>query len=257
MIIFSGCVWFVYQCFSGLRHWRCGNQALILIPIDHSALLLLYAYLTPSHRTDPELGFIVYVMMTGWHGKNFRIICPLWKNLSITGGFPSQKPTNTKFSPDSRVHGPTWGPPVPCRPLVDPINISIWVIFFSTVSLDKLLDKHSVVGDFGVRWLTSLWGHCNVVLNIIICLFFSRTPLHWAAATGQAAAVSALLELNANPDPRDCEDGTPLHYAQHSGHMGEFIQYCRDKTTAMWQYFEMYFCDRILFYFYSSFTDKC
>ena len=97
-LFFSGCVWFVYHCFSGLRHWRCDNQTLILLmPVDHSMLSLLYASLTRSHRIDPELGFIVYVMMTGWHRKTFRIICPLWRNLSITGEFPSQNATNTKL----------------------------------------------------------------------------------------------------------------------------------------------------------------
>lgn len=47
-----------------------------------------------------------------------------------------------------------------------------------------------------------------------------RTPLHWAAATGQVKCVSMLVKLGAAPDPLDAEGGTPLDYARQSGHQG-------------------------------------
>nr|XP_006819555.1 PREDICTED: ankyrin repeat domain-containing protein 55-like [Saccoglossus kowalevskii] len=46
----------------------------------------------------------------------------------------------------------------------------------------------------------------------------TRTPLHWAAATGQCACVEILLKLKVDPSPTDCVGGTPLDYAEQSGH---------------------------------------
>jgi ankyrin repeat protein len=40
-----------------------------------------------------------------------------------------------------------------------------------------------------------------------------RTPLHWAADLGHAAAVRALLAAGADPDVQDAEGMTPLHCA--------------------------------------------
>ncbi|XP_046557265.1 ankyrin repeat domain-containing protein 55-like [Haliotis rubra] len=45
-----------------------------------------------------------------------------------------------------------------------------------------------------------------------------RTPLHWAAATGQTDCVKTLLSLNVSPNPVDAEGGTPLEYARQSSH---------------------------------------
>ncbi|KAL5016559.1 hypothetical protein ScPMuIL_006148 [Solemya velum] len=46
-----------------------------------------------------------------------------------------------------------------------------------------------------------------------------RTPLHWAAAMGQHEVVSCLLTLGVKPSPKDTEGGTPMEYAQQSGHV--------------------------------------
>ena len=59
--------------------------------------------------------------------------------------------------------------------------------------------------------------HTASITEIIECF---RTPLHWAAATGQVEAVSALLDLNVDPNAVDLEGGTPLEYARQSGHQG-------------------------------------
>ncbi|XP_077992903.1 uncharacterized protein LOC144446931 [Glandiceps talaboti] len=45
-----------------------------------------------------------------------------------------------------------------------------------------------------------------------------RTPLHWAAATGQIKCVQMLLDIKVQPSPRDCMGGTPLDYAKQSNH---------------------------------------
>ena len=53
------------------------------------------------------------------------------------------------------------------------------------------------------------------------CHIDCRTPLHWAAATGQADCVRLLLERGVSPRPVDIEGGSPLDYAQQSGHNGK------------------------------------
>ena len=44
------------------------------------------------------------------------------------------------------------------------------------------------------------------------------TPLHWAATWGRTSAVRALLEAGAKPDARDKEGRTALHDAARWGH---------------------------------------
>uniref|UniRef100_A0A8D0E041 Uncharacterized protein n=1 Tax=Salvator merianae TaxID=96440 RepID=A0A8D0E041_SALMN len=48
--------------------------------------------------------------------------------------------------------------------------------------------------------------------------FFSRTPLHWAAAAGKADCVNTLLQLGVDSSPRDINENTPLTYAMYCGH---------------------------------------
>ncbi|XP_014670914.1 PREDICTED: ankyrin repeat domain-containing protein 24-like [Priapulus caudatus] len=45
-----------------------------------------------------------------------------------------------------------------------------------------------------------------------------RTPLHWAAVTGQHRCISTLLKLGANPSVRDISGITPMDYAVKSCH---------------------------------------
>lgn len=45
------------------------------------------------------------------------------------------------------------------------------------------------------------------------------TPLHWAAARGNAAAAHILLQQQPDIDSRDATGWTPLHYAVHLGHL--------------------------------------
>ncbi|KAK3094793.1 hypothetical protein FSP39_006308 [Pinctada imbricata] len=47
-----------------------------------------------------------------------------------------------------------------------------------------------------------------------------RTPLHWAAAMGQTECVKILLDHGVSASPMDLEGGSPLEYAQQSGHSG-------------------------------------
>ncbi|XP_072554897.1 ankyrin repeat domain-containing protein 66 isoform X1 [Paramormyrops kingsleyae] len=47
-----------------------------------------------------------------------------------------------------------------------------------------------------------------------------RTPLHWAAAKGQADAVRILLEHGASPCLRTASGWTPTHFAAESGRLG-------------------------------------
>ena len=71
-----------------------------------------------------------------------------------------------------------------------------------------------------------------------------RTPLHWAAATGQSQAVSTLLELNANPAPVDVEGATPLEYAHQANHRGNtlFLSIATfdGNTDTLYSYFEQF-----------------
>lgn len=46
----------------------------------------------------------------------------------------------------------------------------------------------------------------------------SRTPLHWAAAAGQAECVRSLLDLGVDSSLRDVNESAPLAYALHCGH---------------------------------------
>ena len=46
------------------------------------------------------------------------------------------------------------------------------------------------------------------------------TPLHWAASEGHAGAITALLEAGADPDARNESGGTPLLWAAFEGHAG-------------------------------------
>ncbi|KAF6123023.1 ankyrin repeat domain 55 [Phyllostomus discolor] len=46
-----------------------------------------------------------------------------------------------------------------------------------------------------------------------------RTPLHWAAAAGQAACVQALLDLGVDDGLRDVHGSTALAYALRGGHL--------------------------------------
>ncbi|XP_070539771.1 uncharacterized protein [Ptychodera flava] len=74
--------------------------------------------------------------------------------------------------------------------------------------------------------LAAAAGHSDVLreLSKIQHVYFEagdpddRTPLHWAAATGQARCVEMLLSLNVNNSAQDCMGGTPLDYAKQSGH---------------------------------------
>ncbi|XP_059551032.1 ankyrin repeat domain-containing protein 55 isoform X3 [Myotis daubentonii] len=45
-----------------------------------------------------------------------------------------------------------------------------------------------------------------------------RTPLHWAAAAGQAECVRSLLDLGVDSSLRDVNESAPLAYALHCGH---------------------------------------
>nr|XP_023691900.1 ankyrin repeat domain-containing protein 66-like isoform X3 [Paramormyrops kingsleyae]XP_023693489.1 ankyrin repeat domain-containing protein 66-like isoform X3 [Paramormyrops kingsleyae] len=47
-----------------------------------------------------------------------------------------------------------------------------------------------------------------------------RTPLHWAAAKGQADTVRILLEHGASPCLRTASGWTPTHFAAESGRLG-------------------------------------
>ena len=76
--------------------------------------------------------------------------------------------------------------------------------------------------------------HIYMLLIAVQYIYISsRTPLHWAAAMGKSEAVSSLLELNANPNPVDLEQGTPLDYARQSGHAGKNICWSSTIETAI------------------------
>ncbi|MBN3308900.1 ANR66 protein, partial [Amia calva] len=47
-----------------------------------------------------------------------------------------------------------------------------------------------------------------------------RTPLHWAAAKGQAETVKILIENGARPCLRTDSGWTPAHFASESGRLG-------------------------------------
>ena len=49
-------------------------------------------------------------------------------------------------------------------------------------------------------------------------MWFTRTPLHWAAAAGKADCVQSLLELGMDSNLRDIKESTPLAYALYCGH---------------------------------------
>ena len=66
-----------------------------------------------------------------------------------------------------------------------------------------------------------IWRNHLFSFNNALHIFpLPRTPLHWAAATGHALCVKALLVAGAAPDPRDVDGVTPLEYAQNAGHTG-------------------------------------
>ncbi|WP_419906203.1 ankyrin repeat domain-containing protein [Hoeflea sp.] len=54
-----------------------------------------------------------------------------------------------------------------------------------------------------------------------------RTPLHWAAAFGTAETVTALLDAGADPNARDEDDETPFDFAKRNRKL--------EQTDAYWR----------------------
>ncbi|XP_019626048.1 PREDICTED: uncharacterized protein LOC109471202 [Branchiostoma belcheri] len=83
--------------------------------------------------------------------------------------------------------------------------------------------------------LAAAAGHCSTLKELATLKYTNlealdpddRTPLHWAAASGQAKCVALLLKLNVCPTPIDADGGTPLDYAIQGCH-----QECLDLLEA-------------------------
>ncbi|KAJ3534758.1 hypothetical protein NM208_g7414 [Fusarium decemcellulare] len=97
------------------------------------------------------------------------------------------------------------------EPKATPESVTEYPQVFGFGELHRLYQKSSRLISRGIR--ASLNRGQGVDQQDV----FNWTPLHYAAAKGNASAAGRLLEYEADVNARDLVDWTPLHYACHRG----------------------------------------